>query len=84
MTLLATRSGIPAWGPEILARHHMLDEMDVLPGLYVDWERWAASVSESHTNYPALICSVPPVSSRSWLLSLVAMMDSAAVYHESP
>jgi hypothetical protein len=81
VTLLATRSGTPAWGPEILARHHMLDNIDELPPLYKDWERWAASVSESHTNYPALLWFRSPVSSRSWLLSLVAMMDSAALYH---
>ena len=28
VTLLATRSGTPAWGPEILARHHMLGNID--------------------------------------------------------
>jgi hypothetical protein len=81
VTLLATRSGTPAWGPEILARHHMLDNIDELPPLYADWERWAASVSESHTNYPALIWFRSPVASRGWLLSLVAIMDSAALYH---
>jgi hypothetical protein len=81
VTLLATRSGTPAWGPEILARHHMLDTMDELPPLYADWERWAAAVSESHANYPALMWFRSPVSSRSWLLGLVAMMDSAALYH---
>ena len=81
VTLLATRSGIPAWGPEILARHHMLDNIDELPPLYADWERWAAAVSESHANYPALIWFRSPVSTRSWLLSLVAIMDSAALYH---
>jgi hypothetical protein len=81
VTLLATRSGTPAWGPEILARHHMLDNIDELPPLYADWERWAAAVSESHANYPALLWFRSPVSSRSWLLSLVAIMDSAALYH---
>jgi hypothetical protein len=81
VTLLATRSGTPAWGPEILARHHMLDNIDELPPLYADWERWAAAVSESHTNYPALMWFRSPVSSRSWLLSMVSMMDSAALYH---
>ena len=78
VTLLASRSGTPAWGPEILARHHMLDNIAELPDLYADWERWAAAVSESHSNYPALIWFRSPVSTRSWLLSLVAMMDSAA------
>jgi hypothetical protein len=81
VTLLATRSGTPAWGPEILARHHMLDNIDELSPLYADWERWAAAVSESHANYPALIWFRSPVSSRSWLLGLVAIMDSAALYH---
>jgi len=81
VTLLATRSGTPAWGPEILARHYMLQSIDELPPLYADWERWAAAVSESHTNYPALIWFRSPVSSRSWLLSLVAIMDSAALFH---
>jgi hypothetical protein len=81
VTLLATRAGTPAWGPEILARHHMVDNIDELPALYSAWERWAAAISESHTNYPALIWFRSPVASRSWLLSLVAVMDSAALYH---
>jgi hypothetical protein len=81
VTLLAARGGTPAWGPEILARHFWLDTMDELPPLYSDWERLAATVSESHTNYPGLMWFRSPVSSRSWLVALVAMMDSAALYH---
>jgi hypothetical protein len=80
VTLLATRAGVPAWGPEVLARHHILGNIGELPDLYAEWERWAAAVSESHTNYPALIWFRSPVSSRSWLLGLVAVMDSAALY----
>jgi hypothetical protein len=81
VTLLDARGGAPAWGPEILARHYWLDTMDELPPLYSDWERWASAVSESHANYPGLIWFRSPVSSRSWLVGLVAMMDSAALYH---
>jgi hypothetical protein len=81
VTLLAARGGTPAWGPEILARHYWLDTMVELPPLYADWERWAAAVSESHANYPDLMWFRSPVSSRSWLVALVAMMDSAALYH---
>ncbi|HEY6474047.1 MAG TPA: hypothetical protein VIY26_14230 [Acidimicrobiales bacterium] len=81
VTLLDARGGSPAWGPEILARAYWLDTMDELPELYSDWERWAAAVSESHSNYPGLIFFRSPVSRRSWLVSLVAMMDSAALYH---
>ncbi len=65
VSLLAVRSGTPAWGPEILARHYALDTMDELPPLFADWERWAASVSEN-TYYPALIWfRKSPVSARS-------------------
>ncbi len=81
VTLLEARAGNPAWGPEILARHHWLDTMDELPPLYADWERWAAAVSESHANYPSLLWFRSPVPTRSWLVALVAMMDSAALYH---
>jgi hypothetical protein len=81
VTLLATRSGTPAWGPEILARAHWLDTMNELPPLYAQWERWAAAVSESHANYPALMWFRSPAPLRSWLLGLVAMMDSAAIFH---
>jgi hypothetical protein len=81
VTLLAARAGTPAWGPEILARHYILGSVDELPPLYAEWERWAAAVSESHTNYPALIWFRSPVSTRSWLMGLVAIMDSAALYH---
>ena len=83
VTLLATRAGTPAWGPEILARHHWLDTMNELPPLYADWERWAAAVSESHANYPALMWFRSPAPLRSWLVGLVAMMDSAALFHAS-
>ena len=83
VTLLSSRAGTPAWGPEILARHFWLDTMDELPPLYGDWERWAATVSESHANYPALMWFRSPVSTRSWLLGLTAMMDSAALYHSA-
>ncbi len=81
VTLLEARGGAPAWGPEILARHYWLENLGELPPLYADWERWAAAVSESHSNYPGLIFFRSPVSRRSWLVSLVAMMDSAALYH---
>jgi hypothetical protein len=81
VTLLEARGGAPGWGPEILARHYWLDNINDLPPLYLDWERWAAAVSESHANYPSLLWFRSPVPRRHWLVGLVAMMDSAALYH---
>jgi hypothetical protein len=80
VTLLATRAGTPAWGPEILARHHRFGTLSELPELYVTWERWAAAVSETHTSYPSLMWFRSPDPSRSWLLALLAMLDAAALH----
>jgi hypothetical protein len=79
VTLLASRAGTPAWGPEILARHHWFKTTAELPDLYLTWERWAAAVAESHANYPSLMWFRSPVASRSWLTGLVAMVDAAAL-----
>jgi hypothetical protein len=80
VTLLAGRAGVPAWGPEILSRHTRFYNLDDLPQLYSDWERWAAEVSESHTGYPSLMWFRSPEPSRSWLLALVAVLDAAAMH----
>lgn len=80
VTMLQSRAGAPAWGPEILLRFHNVGLVDQLPALYTEWERWAADVSESHTNYPVLIFFRSPHPLRSWILGLLAVMDSAALY----
>ena len=80
VTLLATRAGTPAWGPEILTRHQRFGTVSELPELYVTWERWAAAVSETHTSYPSLLWFRSPNPSRSWLLALLAMLDAAALH----
>jgi hypothetical protein len=80
VTMLAARAGVPAWGPEVLSRHHRFANMDELPGLYSIWERWSAAVLESHTGYPSLIWFRSPDPTRSWLLALVAMLDAAALH----
>jgi hypothetical protein len=80
VTLLQSRAGAPAWGPEILARAQLVNLMDSLRGLYADWEHWAADVAESHSNYPVLIWFRSPHALRSWVVALLAVMDSAALY----
>ena len=79
VTLLGARAGEPNWGPEILARHAMIRAVDTLPTLFTQWERWAAEVSESHTNYPVLLFFRSQEATRSWLVALVAVMDAAAL-----
>jgi hypothetical protein len=80
VTMLQSRAGAPAWGPEILARAQQVGILGSLPQLYEEWERWAADVTESHTSYPVLIWFRSPHPLRSWIVGLVAVMDSAAMY----
>ena len=80
VALLESRAGVPAWGPELLARHQLVGIMDTLPDLYADWEVWAADVAESHTTYPVLLLFRSPEPWYSWLLGLLAVLDGAAMH----
>ena len=81
VTLLTARAGLPPWGPELLVRtrYGVAVRSDDLPAFYNRWERWAADVAESHSNYPVLIRFRSPQALSSWLVGLLAVMDSAAM-----
>jgi hypothetical protein len=84
VSLLGSRSGVPAWGPEILARTRWGieagDTRPVLEALFASWERWAAEVAESHTTYFTLARLRSPRPLSHWLTSLIAVMDAAALH----
>ncbi|RKT19631.1 hypothetical protein BX285_4100 [Streptomyces sp. 1114.5] len=80
VTLLQSRAGEPAWGPELLARQSLVDTETALPQLYRDWERLAADIGESHSNYPVLLSFRSPQPNRSWVVGLIAVMDAAAMH----
>jgi hypothetical protein len=84
VTLLNSRGGPPIWGPELLARTHYalgsgVSTLNTLPDLYEEWERWAADVAESHTTYLPLVRFRSPQPYSSWVISLLAVLDSAAL-----
>jgi hypothetical protein len=80
VTMLESRAGSPAWGPELLSRHYLVGIEGSLPGLYSEWERWCADVAESHSTYPSLLHFRSPHSTNSWVVAVMAVMDSAALY----
>ena len=85
VALLNARASAPSWGPELLARTHYalgsgVSTIDTLPGLYAAWERWAADVAESHTTYLPLVRFRSPRALSSWVTSLLAVLDSAALF----
>src|SRR6202167_6169146 len=85
VALLNARSGVPSWGPELLARTHYalgsgVSSLNTLPQLYSRWERWAADVAERHTPYLPLVRFRSPRRRSSWVIGLLAVLDSAALY----
>jgi hypothetical protein len=85
VALLNALAGVPSWGPELLARTHYalgtgVSSLDTLPGLYAQWERWAADVTESHTTYLPLVRFRSPRPLSSWVTALLAVLDSAALF----
>lgn len=79
VTMLESRAGSPAWGPELLARHQLVGIIDALPQLYGDWEQWAAEVTESHTTYPVLLLFRSPEPWLNWIIGLLAVLDAGAM-----
>jgi hypothetical protein len=79
VAMLESRAGLPAWGPEVLARHQLVGIIDTLPNLYGAWERWAADVAETHTTYPVLLLFRSPEPWYSWAVGLLAVLDAAAM-----
>jgi hypothetical protein len=79
VTLLEARAGLPAWGPELLARQQLIQTLDALPELWSDWETWSAEVAESHTSYPVLVIFRSPQPWFSWVLALLAVLDACAM-----
>jgi hypothetical protein len=84
VTLLAARAGTPPWGPELLARTRFGfepgDDGAVMTDFYLNWERWSADVAESHTNYPVLLRFRSPRPLASWVVAMIAVLDSAALW----
>ena len=85
VALLNARGGVPSWGPELLARTHYglgsgMSTLNTMPALYTQWERWAADVAESHTTYLQLTRFRSPQPLSSWVTSLLAVLDSAALF----
>ncbi len=85
VALLNGRGGVPSWGPELLARTHYalgtdMSTLDTMPELYAQWERWASDVAESHTTYLPLVRFRSPQPLSSWVTSLLAVLDSAALF----
>lgn len=77
--LLDARAGSPPSGPELLRRVGGDGLERTLPGLFREWEEWAADVLETHLSYPLLAFFRSPHDNTSWVTSLGAVLDAATL-----
>lgn len=77
--MLDARAGAPPSGAELLRRAGGPGVRRSLPGLFGEWERWAADVLESHLSYPFLAFFRSPHDNTSWVTSLGAVLDAATL-----
>jgi hypothetical protein len=80
VTLLEALSGVPPWGPELLARQQLIGNVSYMARLYERWAEWAADISESHSTYRTLIYFRSRDPRQAWPLALLAVLDAAALH----
>lgn len=79
VSLLDTRAGSPPSAVELLRRHAGADFTVALEQVFIEGERWAAELLESHLSYPILAYYRSQHQEQSWLAGLTTILDAAAL-----
>jgi hypothetical protein len=76
---LAAAAGTPPSAVALLETYAQLDLVERLPKLFVDWERWAVEVLDSHVAFPLLGYFRSSHDNLSWISALGTVLDSASL-----
>ena len=79
VALLDARAGSPPTAGELLLRHHFDGGDKALTALLAEWERWCATILETHISYPILCYYRSQHDNQSWLSALTAVLDACAL-----
>jgi hypothetical protein len=79
VALLDARAGSPPTAGELLVRHQFDGGAEALTILLADWERWCATLLETHISYPILCYYRSQHDNQSWLSALTAVLDTCAL-----
>ena len=79
VALLDARAGSPPTAGELLVRHHFDGGDAALIALLAEWERWCATMLETHISYPLLCYYRSQHDNQSWLSALTAVLDTCAL-----
>lgn len=79
VALLDARAGSPPTAGELLLRHQFDGGNQALTELLAEWERWCATMLETHISYPILCYYRSQHDNQSWLSALTAVLDACAL-----
>jgi len=76
---LQAAAGAPPSAVTLLETYARLELTDRLPGLFSEWERWAAEVLDTHVAYPLLGYFRSSHDNLSWISALGTVLDAASL-----
>ncbi len=76
---LQAAAGAPPSAVTLLETYAQLDLVGRLPDLFLDWQRWAVEVLDSHVAYPLLSFFRSSHDNLSWISALGTILDAAAL-----
>ena len=79
VALLDARAGSPPTASELLVRHNFKGGHQAMTDLLAEWERWSATMLETHISYPILCYYRSQHDNQSWLSALTSVLDTCAL-----
>jgi hypothetical protein len=76
---LQAAAGAPSSAVALLETYAQLDLRQRLPDLFVEWERWAVEVLDSHVAFPLLGFFRSSHDNASWISALGTVLDAASL-----
>jgi hypothetical protein len=76
---LQAAAGAPPSAVALLKTYARLDLVNRLPDFFVEWERWAAEVLDTHVAYPLLGFFRSSHDNLSWISALGTVLDAASL-----
>lgn len=79
ISLLGVSGGQPSWGPELLARLTLNNQLGDIPDRMHSWTQWFGNLRLTHTTYPVLVQIRSPSPYRHWVIASITVLDAAAM-----
>jgi hypothetical protein len=76
---LQAAAGAPPSAVALLETYAQLGLVDRIPQLFIDWQRWAVEVLDSHVAYPLLAFFRSSHDNLSWISGLGTVLDAASL-----